>query len=155
MLSQWILLWSSYFGLKIWTVNCGVWFPFSYTNNQDFTPDVDRRDWVIFPLNGFCWQDGFRLLTKHILLAWWPKALMKYILLAGLRLWWQNANSLIHSVDKTHLSNYQIHPVDKPIFVWNWKASFLRGRNKFPASCGKQLSLLRSWARASLVCCGK
>lgn len=74
------ILWFSYLVLKIL---CGVWFCFSYSKHQDFPLDVDRRDWVIFLLNGFCWQDGFRLLTKHPLWAWWPKALMECVLWAG------------------------------------------------------------------------
>lgn len=73
----------SWFSYLVPKILCGVWFCFSYYKHQVFPLDVDRRDWVIFLLNGFCWQDGFRLLTKLTPWAWWPKALLECVLLAG------------------------------------------------------------------------
>lgn len=75
------ILWFSYLVLKILF---GVWFCFFHTpNTKSFLLMLTGEIEFFSSLNGFCWQDGFRLLTKHTQWAWWPRAVMGCALLAG------------------------------------------------------------------------
>lgn len=110
-----------------------------FSFGMDFVDRMDLDCWQ----NTFCEQGGRKL--------WWNMFYWQ----DGLRLWWQNANSLIHSLDKPHLSNYQIHPADKPSFVWNWKASFWEEEINFHPAVGSSSAYGEAELRAPLVCCGR